>query len=326
MTDDSNSRLAPSAVRRVACIGCGVIGAGWTAHFLARGYEVIAWDPAPGAEAKLGELILAARPALKDLGLNFDAAPLRLTFAPSLSAACSEAAFVQESAPERLELKTKLLAEIDRATPENVVIASSTSGFLMSELQSDATHPERMVVGHPFNPPYLIPLVEVVGGKATDAAAVDWAAAFYETTGKTVIRMRREVPGFIADRLQQALWHEALHMIQAGEATVAEIDRSIATGPGLRWAIMGHCLTFHLAGGEGGMEQFLDHFDPEVAAPWTRLASPELTPALREAVITGCEDITGGRSIAELIQYRDRCLVAVMRALETARGIDGAIP
>lgn len=196
----------------------------------------------------------------------------------------------------------------------------------MSEMQGQALHPERLVVGHPFNPPYLMPLVEVVGGEDTDAAAVDWAAAFYEAAGKTVIRMKREVPGFIADRLQQAIWHEALYMIEAGEATVSEIDRAIAAGPGLRWAIMGHCLTFHLAGGEDGMARFLDHFDPEVAAPWTRLASPDLTPELRQAVIDGSEAASGGLSVAELTQHRDRCLVAIMRALEKARGTDGAIP
>ena len=326
MTDDPKSRPSPGAARRVACIGCGVIGAGWTAHFLARGYDVVAWDPAPDGEANLGALVAAAQPALEDLGLAPAIRSSRLTFAPSLSAACADVAFVQESAPERLDLKIELLAEIDKAAPETVVIASSTSGFPMSEMQTAATHPERLVVGHPFNPPYLIPLVEVVGGKATDAAAVDWAAAFYEAAGKTVIRMRREVPGFIADRLQQALWHEALHMIQAGEATVAEIDRAVAAGPGLRWAIMGHCLTFHLAGGAGGMAKFLDHFDPEVAAPWTRLASPELTPSLREAVVSGCESASDGRSITELARHRDHCLVAVIRALEAARGSDGAIP
>ncbi|MDP6705724.1 MAG: 3-hydroxyacyl-CoA dehydrogenase NAD-binding domain-containing protein [Alphaproteobacteria bacterium] len=325
MTNAPTSRPAPDAVGRVACIGCGVIGAGWAAHFLSRGYDVVAWDPAPDAGAKLGELIAAARPALADLGLPLDAASSRLTFAPSLAAACAEVDFVQESAPERLELKVTLLSEIDRATPADVVIASSTSGFLMTELQTGAANPERLVVGHPFNPPYLMPLVEVVGGDATDCAAVDWAAAFYEAAGKIVLRMRREVPGFIADRLQQALWHEALHMIEAGEATAAEIDRSIAAGPGLRWAIMGHCLTYHLAGGEGGMAQFLDHFDPEVAAPWTRLASPELTPALRQALVASCESASGARSIAELVQHRDRCLVAVMRALEAARGGEGGI-
>jgi carnitine 3-dehydrogenase len=326
MPGEMGSRPDPNDVHRIACIGCGVIGAGWAAYFLARGYDVVGWDPAPGGEAGLRTAVEAAWPILQELGLAPGASLSRLTFAPSLAAACGAADFVQESAPERLALKQELLSEIDKAAPAEIVIASSTSGFLMSEMQAQAAHPERLVVGHPFNPPYLMPLVEVVGGDATDAGAVAWAAAFYEAAGKTVIQMEREVPGFIADRLQQAIWHEALYMIEAGEATVAEIDRAIAAGPGLRWAIMGHCLTFHLAGGDGGMAHFLDHFDPETAAPWTRLASPELTPELRQAVIAGSETAAGGRSVAELTQHRDRCLVAITRALEEARGTDGAIP
>ena len=314
----------PEAAHNVTCIGCGVIGAGWAAHFLARGYEVTAWDPSPEGEANLRQIIAAARPALLEMGLGPDYG--RLTYAPTLAAACAQAEFVQESAPERLDLKIELLAEIDRATTSTTIIASSTSGFLMTDMQVGADHPERMVVGHPFNPPYLLPLVEVVGGRKTDPAAVIWATAFYEATGKTVIPMEPEVPGFIADRLQQAIWHEALHMIKAGEATVAEIDKAIAAGPGLRWAIMGHCLTFHLAGGEGGMTHFLEHFDPDTSAPWTRLAAPEMTPELEQALIAGCDAAAGGRSVAELTEHRDRCLVALMRALDAARGDDGPIP
>ena len=317
-------QVDPNAVRNVTCIGCGVIGAGSVAHFLARGFAVTAWDPSPEGEATLRHIITAARPALIDLGLDPEAG--QLTYAPTLAAACAAAEFVQESAPERLDLKIELLAEIDRATPPTTIIASSTSGFLMNDMQAGAAHPERMVVGHPFNPPYLLPLVEVVGGKKTAPGVVDRATAFYEAAGKTVIPMAREVPGFIADRLQQAIWHEALHMIEAGEATVAEIDKAIAAGPGLRWAIMGHCLTFHLAGGEGGMAHFLEHFDAATGAPWTRLAAPEMTPELEQALITGCDDAAGGRSVAELTEHRDRCLVALMRALEAARAPDGAIP
>jgi carnitine 3-dehydrogenase len=315
-----DGRRAPAAgdVQRVACIGAGVIGAGWAAHFLARGYDVSAWDPAADGERRLFEIVEAAWPALEDFGLVPGASISRLTFAPSLEDAVSSADFVQESAPERLDLKIELLAELDRATPGDVVIASSTSGYTMSQMQGAAEDPGRLVVGHPFNPPYLIPLVEVAGGSATSATVVDWAEDFYTAAGKEVLRMQREVPGFIANRLQQALWHEALHMIAAGEATVAEIDRSIAAGPGLRWAIMGQCLTFHLAGGDDGMAHMLDHFELEQTNDWTRLPSPALTPELRQAVIEGCTNAADGRSIADLVRLRDRGLVAIIRALNAA--------
>jgi carnitine 3-dehydrogenase len=222
--------------------------------------------------------------------------------------------FVQESAPEDLELKRKLLADIDAATAEHVVVASSTSGYPMTDMATAAEHPGRLVVGHPFNPPYLIPLVEVVGGEATDADAVAWASAFYTAAGKSVITMDREVPGFIANRLQEALWREALHMVDAGEATVEQIDRSITDGPGLRWPFQGPMLTFHLAGGQGGMAHMLDHFGPSLLSPWTRLDAPELTPALRDAVVDGCEDEADGRTVDDLVAERDRQVVALLRA------------
>ena len=322
MVDGEASRPKPDAVRRVACIGAGVIGAGWAAHFLARGYEVSAWDPAADAERRLFETVEAAWPWLEELGLAPGAEISRLDFGASPEAAVAAADFVQESAPERLDLKIELLARLDAATPGDIVIASSTSGFSISEMQAGSKNRGRLVVGHPFNPPYLIPLVEVAGGTASEAGALAWAEAFYRSAGKEVIRMRREVPGFIANRLQQALWHEALHMIANGEATVAEIDRSITSGPGLRWASMGPCLTFHLAGGEGGMAHMLDHFEPELAAAWTRLDAPALTPGLRQAVIDGCDAAAGGRSVADLVRQRDRALVAIMRSLEAARAAE----
>lgn len=313
------ARPEPSEIRRVACIGAGVIGAGWAAHFLARGYDVVAWDPATQGEARLRQLIETAWPALEALGLAAGAAPDRLSFAPSLEAAVADAVFVQESAPERLELKRDLLAAIDRAAPHEAIIASSTSGFAMSEMQPDAPGAARMVVGHPFNPPYLIPLVEVVGGTRTTAAAVDWAVAFYTVAGKVALRLDRELPGFIANRLQDAMWREALHMVAAGEATVEEIDTAITAGPGLRWAIMGPCLTFHLAGGDGGMAHMLDHFGPCLEAPWTRLQAPPLTTALRERMVDGCTREAAGRSIAELVRERDAGLVTILKALAGPR-------
>ncbi|MGW0531349.1 3-hydroxyacyl-CoA dehydrogenase NAD-binding domain-containing protein [Streptomyces sp. NPDC003032] len=304
----------PEEVRRVACVGAGVIGGGWVAHFLARGYDVTAWDPAPDAEQRLRRLVGAAWPALTQLGLAEGASQDRLTVAASLEEAVADAQFVQESAPEKLELKRDLLARLDPAAPAGVVIASSTSGYPMTDMQTEATTPGRLVVGHPFNPPYLIPLVEVVGGERTDPEAVAWASRFYETAGKSVITMKSEVPGFIANRLQEALWREALHMVANGEATVQEIDDSITEGPGLRWAFMGPMLTFALAGGEGGMAHMLDHFGPSLKSPWTRLEAPELDKRLYDAVVAGCDEEAAGRTIADLVAERDQGVIDVLRA------------
>lgn len=309
----------PAEVRRVACVGAGVIGGGWVAHFLARGYQVTAWDPAPDAGAKLRRLVDAAWPALTSLGLADGASRDNLRVAGTLAEAVSDAQFVQESAPETLDLKVKLLAELDAATPAGVVVASSTSGYGMSEMDTAAPSAERLVVGHPFNPPYLIPLVEVVGGDRTAPEAVQWASRFYEAAGKSVITMDRELPGFIANRLQEAIWREALHMVANGEATVEQIDASITEGPGLRWALMGPCLTFHLAGGEGGMAHMLDHFGPSLKSPWTRLEAPELTGELRDQMVDGCTDEAAGRTVADLVAERDQGLIAVMKAIEAAK-------
>jgi carnitine 3-dehydrogenase len=302
----------------VVCAGAGVIGGGWVAHFLARGYDVVAWDPAPGAEDRLAHLVDAAWPALTELGLADGADRSRLRFEPDLAKACAHAEFVQESAPEELELKRRLLADLDAVTPPDVVVSSSTSGFTMSEMQATCATPGRTVVGHPFNPPYLIPLVEVVGGERTDAGVVAWASEFFRLAGKSVITMEREVPGFIANRLQEALWREALHMVAAGEATVEQIDLSITDGPGLRWPVHGPMLTFHLAGGQGGMAHMLDHFGPSLLSPWTRLEAAELTPELRDAVVEGCDREAAGRTIDELVAERDRGVIAVLRALGRA--------
>jgi len=311
----TSARPAPEDVRTVTCIGAGVIGGGWAAYFLSRGYRVVAWDPAPDAEDRLRHLVTAAWPALTELGLAEGACLDNLTVEPDLATACAQADFVQESAPEDLELKRTLLADIDAATPEGVVISSSTSGYGMSEMQDKCAHPDRTVVGHPFNPPYLIPLVEVVGGTSTSPGVVEWTADFFRHAGKSVIKMDREVPGFVANRLQEALWREALHMVEAGEATVEEIDQSITDGPGLRWALQGPMLTFHLAGGQGGMAHMLDHFGPSLLSPWTRLDAPELTPELRDAVVDGCEREAAGRSIDDLVAERDRGVIAILRAL-----------
>jgi carnitine 3-dehydrogenase len=318
VTESQLDRVDPTSVRTVTCVGAGVIGGGWAAYFLARGFDVVAWDPAPDAEARLRHLVEGAWPALVELGLAEGASLDRLVVEKDLAAAVADTDFVQESAPEQLELKIKLLADIDAVTPPHVVISSSTSGYGMSEMQVKCTHPERTVVGHPFNPPYLIPLVEVVGGVETSPEVVAWTSDFFRHAGKSVITMEREVPGFVANRLQEALWREALHMVAAGEATVEQIDLSITDGPGLRWPIQGPCLTFHLAGGQGGMAHMLDHFGPSLESPWTRLISTELTQELRDEMVAGCEREAAGRSIDDLVAERDRGVIAVLRALGRA--------
>ena len=315
---DPAERVDPTEVRTVTCVGAGVIGGGWTAYFLARGLDVVAWDPAPDAEARLRHLVDSAWPALTELGLADGASRDRLRFEPDLAKAVAGTDLVQESAPEDLELKIRLLADIDAVTAPHVVISSSTSGYSMSEMQVGCAHPERTVVGHPFNPPYLIPLVEVVGGGTTSTGVVEWTSAFFRHLGKSVITMDREVPGFVANRLQEALWREALHMIDAGEATVEQIDLSITAGPGLRWPVQGPMTTFHLAGGQGGMAHMLDHFGPSLKSPWTRLDAPELTPDLRDEVVAGCDREAAGRSIDDLVAERDRGVIAVLRALGRA--------
>jgi carnitine 3-dehydrogenase len=320
---NAGERPAPHAVETVAVIGTGVIGGGWAAHFLRMGYDVVAWDPGPDAEARLAGLLDTAWPSLERLGLAGGASRGRLRFADTLEDAVAEADFVQESSPEVLAAKVTLLAEIDKAARPGVVVGSSTSGFGMTAMAADCVTPGRFVVGHPFNPPYLIPLVEVVGGAATDREAVAWAEQFYTAAGKVCLTMEQEVAGFVGNRLQEALWREALHMIDSGEATVQQIDDSIVHGPGLRWALMGPILTFHLAGGPGGMAHMLDHFAPALLEPWTRLDAPSLTPQLRERVVTGAVEAAAGRTVSELERRRDAFLVDLLLLLEKHRPRDG---
>ncbi|HUA55948.1 MAG TPA: 3-hydroxyacyl-CoA dehydrogenase NAD-binding domain-containing protein [Candidatus Sulfotelmatobacter sp.] len=306
---------AAEKVRTVAVVGAGTIGASWAAWFLARGCDVVASDPASGGEAFVRRFVAEAWPALIRLGLAAGADPGRLRFtADPVEAACL-GDMVQESAPERLELKQELLGRIDAALAPERVIASSTSGFTVSAMQVRMRHPERLVVGHPFNPPHVIPLVEVVGGGRTAEAAVDWALAFYRAVGKHPIRILKEVPGHLANRLQMALWREAVHMVAEGVASVADVDAAIALGPGLRWAIMGPALTFHLAGGEGGMAHFLDHFGGFMEARWRELGSPKLTPELGRKLIDGVAEEAAGRSVTALAGQRDACLLDILAAL-----------
>lgn len=320
--DAGASRPHPDTVRTVTVVGTGVIGGGWAAHFLRRGYDVVAWDPGPDARSRLSGLLDTAWPSLERLGLSEGASRDRLRWADTLEEAVAGTDFVQESSPEVLAAKIALLAEVDRLTSPEVVVASSTSGLLMTDMAVECVHPGRFLVGHPFNPPYLIPLVEVVGGRQTDPAVVSWAEAFYTAAGKSALTMEQEVPGFVGNRLQEALWREALHMVDSGQATVQQIDVSIAYGPGLRWAMMGPMLTFHLAGGPGGMGHMLDHFGPALLEPWTRLEAPALTPELRDRVVAGAVEAAAGQSVQELEQRRDAFLVDLLLLLERHRGVD----
>jgi carnitine 3-dehydrogenase len=302
----------PGQVSRVGIVGAGVIGGGWALHYLRMGLDVDVYDPGPHAQRDLLRLLDETWPLLERIGLRPGAGPDRLSFHADLAAAVGDADLVQESSPEDGQVKRGVIAAIDHAARPDAVIGSSTSGLAMTMLQADCARPERCVVGHPFNPPYLIPLVEVVGGERTDPAAVDWLVDFYAAMDKRPLRLSRELPGFVGNRLQEAMWREALHMVAAGEATVAEIDEAIAYGPGLRWALMGPCLTFHLAGGGGGMAHMLDHFGPALLEPWTRLTAPPLTPQLRERMVAGCLEQADGRSVAELERRRDQFLAELL--------------
>lgn len=305
------------AVRTLAVVGAGVIGAGWAARALARGLDVIAWDVAPGWQEKLRAAVANAWPALDAIGLFPDANQSRLRYAASLEAACAAADFVQESAPERLAVKRSLHEALAAAAGPDVILASSTSGLKPSDFQAHCRHPERVLVGHPFNPVYLLPLVEVLGGEHTAPKFIDQAVAFYADLGMHPLRVRTEIEGFLSDRLQEALWREALHLVADDVATPDELDAAIAYGPGLRWAFMGTFLAFHMAGGEQGMRDFMRQFGPTLKLPWTRLAAPELTDSLVEKVATGAERLAAGRDVRELERLRDECLVAIMRALRT---------
>jgi carnitine 3-dehydrogenase len=317
-----------ATIRTVAIVGSGVIGAGWAARCLSRGLDVTAWDPASDAEERLRAAVEKAWPALEAAGLE-RANGGRLRFVPTLAEAVRDADYVQENAPEREELKQGLLAEIDAAARPDVVVATSTSGLLPTKLQARMAHPERLVVGHPFNPVYLLPLVEVVGGKQTAPESIARAAAFYRSVGMRPLHVRTEIEGFVADRLMEALWREAFWLVKDGVATTEEIDAAVVYGCGLRWSLMGTFLTFHLAGGEGGMRHMLHQFGPALKLPWTKLVAPELTDDLIDRVAGGCEDQAAGRSISDLEKRRDDFLVRLLGLVQEywpeAEGRQGAI-
>lgn len=304
---------------RVAVIGAGTIGASWAALFLAHGHAVRVSDPNPAAETAVRAYIEGAWPALERFGLAPGADPEGWSFHTDPQIAVRGAAFVQENAPERAEIKRTLYAALEEALDDDSVVASSTSGLMMSDLQQGCRVPSRFVVGHPFNPPHLIPLVEVVGGRQTAEEVVARTMAFYRSVGKRPIRLNREVPGHLANRLQAALWREAVHAVASGLASVEDVDIAVAEGPGLRWALMGPNAIFNLAGGPGGMAHFLDHIGPAMEGWWRDLGTPTLTPEVREELSRGMAEAMHGRSNAEMARERDHLLTALIEMLARER-------
>ncbi len=306
-------------IKTFAALGSGVIGSGWVARALSNGLDVVAWDPAPGAEAALRARIAKCWGALEANGLKPGASQGRLRVVSTIEECVAHADFIQESAPETLSLKVDLHARVSAAARPDVLIGSSTSGLLPSEFYANAKNPERCVVGHPFNPVYLLPLVEVVGGAKTSPDAIQAAIGVYKSLGMKPLHVRKEVPGFIADRLLEAMWRESLHLVNDGVATTGEIDDAIRYGAGIRWSFMGSFLIYTLAGGDAGMRHFMAQFGPALKLPWTKLEAPELTDGLIDSVVDGTAVQLGQHSIADLERYRDDCLMAVQAAVRATK-------
>src|ERR1700761_5243134 len=300
-------------IRRIAIIGTGVIGASWSALYLAKGLQVVATDVAPNAEAALRKFVETAWPALKRLGLSPAASQSNLKFTAELAQAVDGVDLVQENGPERIDFKQKLYGQLDELLPPEVIIASSSSGLTMSEIQKGAAaHPERCVIGHPFNPPHLIPLVEIVGGAKTSEDTIRRASEFYTALGKRTVRLHKELPGHVANRLQAALMREVYHLVGEGVVSVADVDTALCWGPGLRWCVMGQVLLNHLGGGPGGIDHFFAQFTGPVTAWWKALGSPVLTPELQKKLADGVHEEVGSRSIDELAAQGDEKLLGLL--------------
>ncbi len=301
-------------IKRVAVVGTGVIGASWAAQFLAEGLDVSATDPAPGAEDRMREYVDSAWPALAQFGLADSASVERLSFSADLGEALEDVDFVQENGPERQNIKIETYAKMDELLPPDVILASSSSGLTMSPIQDACGHPERCVIGHPFNPPHLIPLVEVVGGEKTSSDVIQRSIGFYNGLGKRAIHVRKEVPGHVANRLQAALWREVVHLVDEEVVSVADVDAAVSLGPGLRWGAMGPVMLLHLgAGPEGGLGKLLEHLGGPIESWWKALGNPTVhTPNLKEKLIEGVLEEAGGKSIEELETERDRVLLGLL--------------
>ncbi len=294
---------------KMAVVGTGVIGNGWIARMLGQGHDVIATDPAEGAEERMRQAVDQSWPYVEALGLAEGASRDRLTFEADAAEAVKEADFIQENVPEIEELKQTVLQTIDQHAKADAIIGSSTSGIMPSELQANLNNPERFVVAHPFHPVYILPLVEIVPGEQTTHEHVEKAISIYESLQMSVLHVRNEIEGHIADRLIEAIWRESLHIVNEGIATTEEVDKAFTHGAGMRYAQYGPFLTFHLAGGEGGMRHMLKQFGPALKKPWTKLEAPELTDELYNKVVSGCEHQSNGMTMSELDQNRNEFLV-----------------
>jgi carnitine 3-dehydrogenase len=300
-------------VNRIAIVGTGVIGASWAAYYLARGFEVVATDPGPQAEANLRKYVDDAWPLLTQVGVSAGASRDRLTFTSDMSRALAQADWVQENAPERPDFKIKLFAQMDEATPPNSIIASSSSGITMDVIQSGCKRPERCVIGHPFNPPHVVPLVEVVGGAKTSEATIERAMAFYAEVGKKPVRLYKALPGHVANRFQAALYKEVLYLVQQGVLSVADADVAVCYGPGIRWGVMGPSLQWHVGGGQGGIKHFMEHLMDPLAAMMKTLGTPEITPQLKQTVVDAVLKEAGGRSVEELAREENAVLTGLLK-------------
>jgi carnitine 3-dehydrogenase len=307
--------IEPTEVKQIAVVGGGLIGASWAAYFLAKGFSVAVFDPSAEARGRVRSLIAAAWPAMIAAGITSVPDPRMPSLHDDLNGACANADFVQESGPEDIDLKRELFARIDGATPGHVVIASSSSSLLPSDYQVTAVYPERVLAAHPFNPPSLIPLVEIAGGGQTSSDAVDWAMDFFTLIGKVPVRVRREVPGYIANRMSAALFREAVDLVASGVASVADVDKSITAGPGLRWAAMGPHMIYHLAGGQGGYRQYLEHLGPAQQRRWQSLGESPLTPDIIDILVAGIEDELDRHSVHDATHARDMLVARIMNAI-----------
>ena len=301
---------------KVAVVGTVVIGSGWITRMLAHGHEVIATDPSEGAYERMLAQVKQNWPYAEQMGLADNASLENLTFTTDLKEAVKEVEHIQENVPEVEEIKDTVLREIDFYASPYATIGSSTSGIMPSELQKNLSHPERLVVAHPFHPVYILPLVEIVPGKQTSEENTIKAKQFYEGIGMDVLHVRHEIEGHIADRLMEALWREALHIVNDGIATTEEVDKAFTHAAGLRYAQYGPFMTFHLAGGEGGMRHMLKQFGPALKKPWTKLVAPELTEDLYDKVVTGSEASSQGYTMSELDQKRNEFLIKVKALAE----------
>jgi 3-hydroxyacyl-CoA dehydrogenase len=300
-------------IHRVAVIGTGVIGASWAAQYLARGLDVVATDPAPNAEANLRKYVDEAWEQLEEISLSAGASRDRMTFTKDMGQALAQADFVQENGPERPDFKMKLFADMDEATPVDSIIASSSSGITPSVMQSACKHPERVIVGHPFNPPHIIPLVEVVGGTKTSPEVIQQAMRFYSSIGKKAIHLHKELPGHVANRLQAALYREMLYLIEQGVLSVEDTDAAVSYGPGLRWGVMGQSLQWHLGGGAGGIEHFMEQLMDPLAAMMKTLGNPEVTPELKQTIVDGVTREAAGCSVDELAQKENEVIIGLLK-------------